>query len=241
MVLSPEKPQLRSELSWGTGAGSAGLIQDYPGPPPSPRTPPAASRPAALWQASPQRQARFSHRLSALGQGQPKGDSRRQFSQESEAETSVAPGGMSLRIDASLAAGVQRGWRPCPACVLQAEAQNSHVPARAESGGRGGHPAHSPGSTARGPPRRRESGTVRAPQGPEGRALGLAPQPPPRAPARPSALHPGTRAPALARRPSRLSPSPGTVRGGCSSDATTPSGPGGPPPGSHDAQHSRFL
>ena len=76
--LLPEKPQLRSELSWGAGAGSAGLTQGYSGPP-SPRPPHAASRPAALWrasplwQASPRRQARFSHRLSALGQGQPKG------------------------------------------------------------------------------------------------------------------------------------------------------------------------
>lgn len=118
----------------------------------------------------------------------------------------MAPGGMSLRIDASLAAGVQRGWRPCPACVLQAEAQNSHVPARADSGGRGGHPAHSPGSTARGPPRRRESGTVRAPQGPEGRALGLAP---PASPTSPSpAVSPASRDPGTRARPAPLPPQP---------------------------------
>ena len=78
-------------------------------------------------------------------------------------ETSAAPGGMSLRTDAVLAAGVQRGWVPCPARVLQAEVQNGRVPARAESGGGGEHPAHSPGSTAPGPPRRRERGMVRAP------------------------------------------------------------------------------
>ena len=146
------------------------------------------------------------------------GSPRRQFSQDSEVETSAAPG-----------RHVPEDRRhPCRWRPTGPGAPSSPSPA-------GGGPewlqrrAHSPQPWVHkhgAPPSGRDHGMVQAPRGAESRALGPAlPQPPPRAPARLLAPRPGTWAPALG-------PSPGAARGDFSSDASALSGPGGPPPGS---------